>query len=339
MKISKGIKKDNVKIVIYGEEGVGKTTFANLFPAPINLDIEDGSKHLDIARVEDIKNWEDILQTVKYLLENEHEYKTLILDTADWLEKLCDEKICKDENCTSVEDLAYGTGYGKRRTYFGMLLNRLNALKSKMNIIFLAHSKIEKIDPPQNSAQPYDHISLKCSKQVAPLLKEWCDALLFMAFDDRVEVNKQKKAKAVGGQDRVMYTQHTAFCDAKNRFGLEPLIYADYAFFEPLVNSQIQKNTIQKPSRVDPLLDDEPQEEAQEQETSIQDKVWQVISLLSADPKKAEALAVKYFATFKWINEGEDWRKASNDNLQKILERPQAFIDAVKRNENAQSIQ
>lgn len=335
MKISKGIKKENVKIVIYGEEGVGKTTFANLFPSPLNLDIEDGSNHLDIARIEDIKTWSDVIDAVKYLTENKHEYKTLIIDTADWLEKLCDEKICKDESVASVEDLAYGTGYGKRRTYFGTLLNRLNVLKEKMNIVILAHSKIEKIDPPQSNAQPYDHISLKCSKQVAPLLKEWCDALLFMAFDDRVEINKHKKAKAVGGQERIMYTQHTAFCDAKNRFGFEQLIYADYAFFEPIVNTEVQQVKTKGPERVDddPLGGEEPHPPAEKLE--ICKKVEEVIFKLADDSQKATALAIKYFITFKWINQGEDWRAASVENLQKILERPQAFIDAVKRKENA----
>ena len=342
MKISKGRQTENIKLVIYGPEGVGKTTFANKFPAPLNLDIEDGSKQLDVERVDDIINYDDVIETIKWLITNKHEYKTLIIDTADWLEKLCDEKICTENDITSIEAMGYGQGYGERRTIFGRLLTLINVLKSKMNVIFLAHSKVERIDPPQNSSLPYDHISLKCSKQVAPLLKEWCDALLFMTFDDKVEVDKQKRAKAIGGNERIMYTQHTAFCDAKNRFGLDPLIYADYSFFEPFVNSQIQNEGIGVPVQpATPIQEGtNPLEEYDEDNeipglSSVVADTKLVILKLNDNPQIAEELATKYFCQFGWIKEGQIWRDASEDNMKLVLARSDSFIQSVQKKEAA----
>lgn len=339
MKISKGKQKENIKLVIYGPEGVGKTTFANLFPAPLNIDIEDGSKQLDVERVEDIKTFDDVTATIRWLLENKHEYKTLIIDTADWLEKLCDEKICADNDITSIEAMGYGQGYGERRTIFGRLLSLINLLKSKMNIIFLAHSKVERIDPPQNSSLPYDHISMKCSKQVAPLLKEWCDALLFMTFDDKVEVDKQKRAKAIGGNERIMYTQHTAFCDAKNRFGLDPLIYADYAFFAPFVNSEIQTSEPGVPVSND-FSESEEEDEIPGLSSTLSE-VRKVVARLHEQMEKAEALATKYFIKFGWIKDGQNWSDASEENMKMVLERSDAFVLSVqnKEKEDASKIQ
>ncbi len=340
MKISKGKQKENIKLVIYGPEGVGKTTFANLFPAPLNIDIEDGSKQLDVERVEDIKTFDDVCETIKWLITNTHNYKTLIIDTADWLEKLCDEKICEENEITSIEAMGYGQGYGERRTIFGRLLTLINVLKSKMNVIFLAHSKVERIDPPQNSSLPYDHISMKCSKQVAPLLKEWCDALLFMTFDDKVEVDKQKRVKAMGGNERIMYTQHTAFCDAKNRFGLDPLIYADYSFFEPFVNAQIQNKEVETVTPIPtaaPISNSEDEDEEDEIPglNEVLAETKKVVFRLHEQPEKAEELATKYFRQFTWIKDGQSWTDADESNMKLVLQHPDRFVQAVKDKEGA----
>ena len=99
------------KTVIYGPEGIGKTTLAAQFPSPVFLDTEGGTHHLDVARFPAPKTWEDVTKTIAALASEPHEFKTLVVDTADWLEKLLIEEVCRRANKTSIEEFGYGKGY------------------------------------------------------------------------------------------------------------------------------------------------------------------------------------------------------------------------------------
>lgn len=219
MQINSGKLSRTQKCVIYGCEGVGKSTFASKFPKPLFMDLEGGTAHLDVNRAE-VASWENIISTIDELIENSQGFQTLVIDTADWAERMCSACLCKKYKKTGIEDFGYGKGYQYLAEEFAGMLAKLTALQnSGMHIVVLAHSTIRKLELPEENGT-YDHYELKCSKTVSPLIKEWADGLLFANYRTFIQASASGKGKAVGGKERVLYTEHTAFCDAKNRWGL-----------------------------------------------------------------------------------------------------------------------
>lgn len=135
---------------------------------------------------------------------------TLVIDTADWAERLCIQAVCAKAKVNGIEDFGYGKGYTYVKEEFGKLLDALEeVLQAGHNVVVLAHAAITKFEQP-DAVGNYDRWSMKTSKQVAPLLREWCDMLLFANYKTVVEKvgdGKNAKSKASGGR-RVLYTAH-----------------------------------------------------------------------------------------------------------------------------------
>lgn len=141
-----------------------------------------------------------------------------MIDIANWLEKMISELVCTREKKSSIESFDYGKGWVKVSEEWKRLLDKLDTLRKTqaMNILFLAHSAIKHLDPPDQTG--YDRYEMKLSKQGNGILKEWGDLLLFCNYDT-FTVEKDGKKKAEGGK-RVMYAKHSPCWDSKNRFGL-----------------------------------------------------------------------------------------------------------------------
>jgi len=218
--LSRGRISRPQKAVIYGPEGVGKSTFASLTPEPVFLDTEGGTHHLDVVRLDSASSWEEITAAIAQLANAQHPFKSLIIDTADWLEKRLAEHLCAKASKDSIEDFGYGKGWVLLTEEFARFLTSLDALLARgMNVIFLAHSTVKKFEAP-DQAGSYDRFELKLSKQVAPLLKEWADLVLFANYVTRIAEKDSGKNRGVGGKERVLFATHTAAYDAKNRHGL-----------------------------------------------------------------------------------------------------------------------
>ena len=218
--LSRGKISRPQKAVIYGPEGVGKSTFASLTPDPVFLDTEGGTHHLDITRLDAVATWDEITAAIAKLASSQHPFKTLVIDTADWLEKRLSEHLCRKANKDSIEDFGYGKGWVQLTEEFARFLNSLDALLARgMNVVFLAHSTVKKFEAP-DQAGSYDRFELKLSKQVAPLLKEWADVVLFANYVTKIAEKDNGKTRGVGGKERVLFATHTAAYDAKNRHGL-----------------------------------------------------------------------------------------------------------------------
>ncbi len=233
MEVTTGIIETPVKVCLYGVEGIGKTTFASKFPKPIFLDLDKGTSRLDVARIRNISSWAMLISTIKEIYGNPDEYKTLVIDTADAAERLCIEHICNKYNKDGIEDFGYGNGYTYLTEEYARFLTLLETcITQGINVVILAHAILKTVTIPDEMGS-YDHWELKLSKkttnQVAPLVKEWADVLLFANYKTLlVQDGNNTKKKAAGGK-RMMWTSHTPFADAKNRFGLSEELEFDYA--------------------------------------------------------------------------------------------------------------
>lgn len=220
MQITRGKVQTAQKVVIYGPEGIGKSTFASQFPNAVFIDTEGSTKHLDVARLPKPSSWSMLLEEVRYVKSNPHLCNTLVIDTADWAEQLCAEEICAKYKKTGIEDFGYGKGYIYLSEEFGRLLNLLEeVIERGINVVFTAHAQMRKFEQPDEMGS-YDRWEMKLEKKTAPLMKEWADMILFANYKTYVIKTDDKKNKAQGG-NRVMYTSHHACWDAKNRHSLK----------------------------------------------------------------------------------------------------------------------
>lgn len=227
MEIIKGKLQTAQKIVIYGPEGIGKSTFAAQFPEPLFIDTEGSTKHMDVARFPKPSSWAMLLEEAGEVKRNPAMCKTLVLDTADWAEQLCIGHICAKAQKTGIEDFGYGKGYVYVAEEFGRLLNLLEEIVERgVNIAVTAHAKMRKFEQPDEMGA-YDRWEMKLSQKTAPMVKEWADAVLFANYKTFTVKTEANKTKAQGGK-RVMYTAHHPCWDAKNRYGLAPELPFDY---------------------------------------------------------------------------------------------------------------
>ena len=219
MQIITGRQTTPLKVVVYGPEGIGKSTFAAQFPSPVFIDTEGSTKHMDVARTPKPSSWAMLLDQVRWFRDNRSEYATLVLDTADWAEQMCAADLCARNKKAGIEDFGYGKGYTYLGEDFGKLLNLLEeVVEHGMNVVVTAHAKMRKFEQPDEMGA-YDRWELKLQKNTAPLLKEWADMVLFANYKTYAVRTNDGKVKAQGGS-RVMYTTHHPCWDAKNRQGL-----------------------------------------------------------------------------------------------------------------------
>lgn len=227
MEITRGKIPCAKKVVVYGPEGIGKSTFASKFPDPVFIDTEGSTKDMDVARLPAPSSWNMLLEEVRYVLDNPQVCKTLVIDTADWTEQLCSTSVCDKHQKSGIEDFGYGKGYVFLQEEFGKLLNLLtDVVEQKMiNVVLTAHAKMRKFEQPDEMGA-YDRWEMKLSKNVSPMVKEWADMVLFANYKTHV-VKVDGKNKAQGGQ-RVLYTTHHSCWDAKNRYSLPDEIPFEY---------------------------------------------------------------------------------------------------------------
>jgi len=241
MQISHGIIGGAMKVVVYGPEGIGKTTFASCFPDPIFIDTEGSTARFNLRRTPRPQSWAELMEQVGYFLYNPKALGTLVIDTGDWAERLCKRHVCAQNQQKSIEGFGYGKGYVYLAEEYGRLLDSLEELKNRgVHVVLNCHAAMRKFEQPDEMGT-YDRWELKLEKKTAPLVKEWADMILFANYKTYVvNVDGQGAAKgrnkAQGGA-RMMYTTHNPCWDAKNRDGLPdelPFDYGEiYRLFEP----------------------------------------------------------------------------------------------------------
>lgn len=219
-----------LRILGYGPEGVGKSTFASHAPSPIFLGAENGTEALDIARFPEPETWDDALACLDLLEKESHAYKTIVVDPINWLEPLVFAKVTGGTK--SIEE--YGGGFGKGYTaavdQWRVFVAALERLWSRgMHVVLLAHAQVKSFNDPEGPA--YDRYEIAMNTKAAGLLKQWSAYVLFMRHESFSKKGDDKKAKGFSTGARVMHTQWTAAYDAKRRLLLPdelPLSWADF---------------------------------------------------------------------------------------------------------------
>ena len=215
------------RVQFYGPPGVGKTTLAASFPKPVFIQIEDGTPGgLSIDTFGVLETYEQVSEALKALLMEEHDFKTVVLDTVDSFEPLVWDKTNRANGWTSIEEPGFGKGYAAADEFWSKFLRGLDAVRRTklMNVVLLGHSDVQKFDPP--GMESYSRYSLRVHKRGANLIADEMDVLGFINF--RTDIKSEDagfgktKSHAVGGGQRWLHVEHRPAYEAKNRYGLTP---------------------------------------------------------------------------------------------------------------------
>jgi hypothetical protein len=339
LQIIKGKKFGAVRAIFSGTEGIGKTTLATQIPDSIIVDTEDGSGQIDCARVLAL-DWRAIEFATKELIADTQGYKTVIFDSADWLERALIEWMLKQSGKKSIEDYGFGKGYTILQEHFSRFLALCDELIAKgIHVIFVAHTKTVRVSPPDQT-DGYDSYALKLTKQVSPLLKEWSDLYLFANYKIQIVEGNDGKLKALGGKERVMYANRCAAWDAKNRFGLPDEMPMDFAQVAHVFSGAAPRAA----AKVEPVkaVVVHPLTKGLVAASKALDAVKpadQIPGLeetaLNLTPKYTEwlmgneASVNAYLVQVKWIVNGQTWRDLNNEEVNKIVDKSDKFARAA----------
>lgn len=254
--ISRGPVARPYRIVLYGLDGVGKSTFAAGAPNPVFLGAEDGTATLDVARFPRPENFQDILDAIRTLATESHDFQTLTIDTLDWVEPLIYKAVCEKANESSIEDIPYGAGYKQAAELWHKLLAHLERLQDRtsMHVIMLAHSHIRTFKNPQG--EDFDRYELKLHAKSAGIIREWPDEVLFADYQVFTHTDKKKRVRGISDGSRVLHTTRAASFDAKNRHGLPDTIPLCWDDFEAAYKAGVPASASAIKSAIEALLPD-----------------------------------------------------------------------------------
>lgn len=230
------------KIVIAGPGKIGKTTFAASAPSAIGILTEDGADAVDAAAFPLATSLADVYQAISTLLNEEHDYQTVFLDSLDWLEPLVHTHVCTQNKWATIEAAGYGKGYIAAAEEWRTLLQGFEELRAQRNmaVILIAHDKIKRFESPLHDG--YDQYVLKLHDRAGALVQEWADVIGWANYQivttesDAGYGNKETKARTTG--KRILHVEPHPAHMGGNRFGLKNMPLDWEAFAAALSASQ-----------------------------------------------------------------------------------------------------
>lgn len=330
IKISKGVVPTAQKVVVYGVEGIGKSTFASHFPDPIFSDTEGSTKQLDVARFETVETWGDLVEQAKYI-KSHQPCSTYVIDSIDWAENLCLNDICKSSGKKSIEDFGYGKGYTIHAEKIQAFLNLLQEIVDNgINVVLVAHAQVKKIERPDDE-NSFDRYELKLQKKTAPIVKEWADMLLFANYQTYTQKNDDGKVKA-RGKERRMYTTYNPVWDAKNRHNLPDELPFTFDSIASLIPSFSKKEKSEKAKENNLAKIDAMTEEDHEDFVEIKTIADGIRSVLAAENTNEAALI--NFLQQKGLIDKSSLDELDEETLKNISSRLDKIIAQVIENED-----
>jgi hypothetical protein len=218
-----------VRVNVQGVDGIGKSTFGADAPSSIFIQAEDGLKFIDnVARFPVIESWNQLLTQVKTLIEEPHEYKSVVLDTTDAASKFGEEFVCESNGWSGPQDkqAGYGAFYVAEENAWRKLLQGLNICFEErgMNVILLSHVGDKTIVDP--TVGEYHAFQMRSNKKINSLIKDWVDFNLFADYDKSVNDGKPKSHG-----NRILYTKYAMGFEAKSRLTIPPQLPLEWDAF------------------------------------------------------------------------------------------------------------
>lgn len=238
--IERGIQPKPRRVLLYGVHGIGKSTFGASAPQPVFLQTEDGLSNIDCARFPLARSYDEVMAALMELYSEPHDFQTVVIDSADWLERLIWAHVCRTRGKEAIEDFGYGKGYTYALEPWKEVLDGLDALRNErgMMVILLAHAKIERFENPETDA--YDRYSPRLNKHASSYVQEWCDEVLFATYKVHTKQTEEgfdrTRTRGIGTGDRILRTTERPAHVAKNRLGLPEELPLDYAAYAHCLN-------------------------------------------------------------------------------------------------------
>lgn len=234
--ITKQRERRPPRVILYGPEGIGKSTFAANGPNPIFIQTEDGLGEIEVSKFPLAKSWAEVRDQLTALQDETHDYEMVVIDTLDWLEKLIWEQVALDHKKKSIDDIPFYKGYLAATNYWKEVTEALDDLRQRkqMACCLLAHSKVERFEDPQSAA--YDRYVPRLNKHASDHVREWSDAILFADIRKRIQTEDQGfgKTRAIAhsiGDERIIRAVGSPTCVAKNRYGITGEIPLSWSAF------------------------------------------------------------------------------------------------------------
>ena len=248
--VIKGRTPKAPRIMIYGYEGVGKSTWAASAPNPIFIQTEDGLDNIDTNKFPIAKSWQDVCEQIHALASEEHDFQTVVVDSISGLERLIWTEVCHQFSVKNIEkaDGGFARGYKHALDWWGLFLEGLEKLNEKgMMIILIGHVGVQEVKDPES--QTYHRTAPRCHHLAEGMISQWCDAVLQAKQNFRIQKtdegfgNSRGIATAVGqdGGERVVRTVGTAAVIAKNRYGLPEYLPLDFNAFYSAITENLKK--------------------------------------------------------------------------------------------------
>jgi hypothetical protein len=223
------------RILMHGVAGIGKSTFAAKADSPVFITTEDGLGKLQVPHFPLATSYTDVAEALEALRTEDHDYRTVVIDSVDWLEPLIWAEACKRNNWPTIEFPGFGKGYAEAVNIWREYIDKLNALRDEkgMAVLQIAHTDIKRFDSPEH--EPYDRYVIKLQTRASALLQEHSDVVLFANYEISVtksDVGFNKKVtRALGSGARVMHTEERPAFLAKNRYGLPDTLPLEWSAF------------------------------------------------------------------------------------------------------------
>jgi hypothetical protein len=240
--ITRGLSSPPRRVLVYGPHGIGKTTFGAMAERPVFIQTEDGLAGIDTDRFPLAARLGDVTGALAELRSEQHDYRTVVVDSLDWLERLIHAEVCQKRSVESIEDIGYGKGYVFALPMWREVLGSLDALRNErdMEVILVAHAQIEKFANPET--ETYDRYAPRLQKLASALVQEWCDEVLFATYRvhtrTATEGFDRKRVQAIGTGERVLRTTERPAHVAKNRLALPDEIPLDHRVFAAYVRGE-----------------------------------------------------------------------------------------------------
>lgn len=215
------------RILIYGPQKIGKSSFGSLADRPVFIQAEDGLDAIGADAFPLSKSFDEIMSNLTDLATQPHDYKTVVIDSLDWMEPMIWQQVCKEHNVKTIEEVlkGYGKGYVQALNVWREYIDAINYLRDekRMTVVQIAHAHIKRFENPETDA--YDRYEIKLHKSASSLVMEHSDIILFANYyvgikKEEKPMNKEGRKRAIGSGERVLYTEERPSFMAGNRYGL-----------------------------------------------------------------------------------------------------------------------